>query len=378
MFIKKKFIKIIKKLFFLDCVFFFFFFFIFSPPPPPPPPPPLPPPPPPHTHTLQNSSSSGDAEADDVADFDIELNFLLLDDAITTGSKFNIDLIDEEDLNQSNPNSNLNQSTTSRKTNPNDSDDDYYDDDVELNKQGMTNNSRRMSNISQISRASAAMTSLVGDIGQNGLRLTSCDVDSSGALLLAGSRVFGEMQNQDQGVKDDDNFMHNDEDNAMMDDNNDNNNNNNNFNNDTNQTDLTTSTANNTTTNTNSSFNDPWAALDPNDKGRSRPRPMKTASTFTLPPSLLGEDDADDDVSVDMNDTNTSSSSANGANASIISNASNKSALMSKSLNKTSFLEDSGGLVFKGLAYGSEFDYILKAESKRTKLKKRKEQVSDR
>jgi len=134
------------------------------------------------------------------------MNFLLLDDHITTGSRYNIDLIEEED-DKLNPGMDRSQSTQG----------DYYDDDIELNKQNLMNN-RRLSNISNISRGSQAlMNSLVGDIGQNGLRLMSSEVDITGALMLPGSRAFDIANggNGDQSefiLQDDEQMMMNDDD----------------------------------------------------------------------------------------------------------------------------------------------------------------------
>ena len=132
----------------------------------------------------------------------------LLDDHITTGSRYNIDLIEEENPGAMDP-SQLSRTQSSAG--------DYYDDDIELNKQHLMS-SRRMSNISNISRGSAAlMTSLVGDIGQNGLRLMSSEVDITGALMLPGSRAF-DMANGGNGEQDEFNLNQDDEPFVMDDD----------------------------------------------------------------------------------------------------------------------------------------------------------------
>ena len=89
--------------------------------------------------------------------------------------------------------------------------------------------------------------------------------------------------------------------------------------------------------------------LDPTDAGRAKARPLKKKQTFTLPTSLTEGDEDEDDFTVDK----TNLSMTLGANSSM--------------LDKSSFLQDTDGLNFKGLAYGKEFDYILKDQTKRAK-----------
>lgn len=251
------------------------------------------------------------------------MNFLLLDDHITTGSRYNIDLIEEETAPGSPSSLSRPSSTTG----------DYYDDDIELNKQNMMKN-RRMSNISNISRGSQAlMTSLVGDIGQNGLRLMSSEVDITGALMLPGSRAFdlangGNGEQPTFNLNEDEAFVMQDDDEPLP-----------NYNEET------------ANTTSQEDPEDPWAMLDPTDAGRVKARPLKKKQTFTLPASLAGgEEEEEEDVSMSMNRTNLSMTL--GANT---------------SMNKSSFLADQDGLNFKGLAFGKEFDYVLKDQTKRSK-----------
>ena len=113
-----------------------------------------------------------------------QLNFLLLDDAITEGNSKTINLQDEDV-----------DAITS-----------WDHDDVEFGRgahrpnrrtSGMSN--RRLSNASAISKGSQALNaSLVADIGASGLRLMSSDVDRSGALLLPGSNAFGQDDEGDE------------------------------------------------------------------------------------------------------------------------------------------------------------------------------------
>ena len=107
--------------------------------------------------------------------FDVELNFLLLDDVIDA-QKGNAINLQDEDV---------------------DAIGDWEHNNVEFGRGNgnrrrvSTASNRRLSHASAVSKGSAALNaSLVADIGGAGLRLISADVDVSGALLLPGSNAF--------------------------------------------------------------------------------------------------------------------------------------------------------------------------------------------
>jgi len=99
---------------------------------------------------------------------------------------------------------------------------------------------------------------------------------------------------------------------------------------------------------------DPWAMLDPNDAGHVKARPLKKKATFKLPASLTGEEEEEDDVNTSMNLSTTLA-----ANSSMLNN-------------QSSVLMDNDGLTFRGLAYGKEFNYILKDQTKKNNRSRRK------
>jgi condensin-2 complex subunit H2 len=289
------------------------------------------------------------APQEDELVFDVELNFLLLDDMISEGK--NITLMDEDV----------------------DAIDNWEHEDVEFGRgrsarrtSGMSN--RRLSNASAISKGSAALNaSLVADIGSSGLRLMTSDVDGQGAILLPGSNAFKTDDDEDYNDEDGFNDVGDDDDlegfdigddfqgNDFHDDNNNNNN----------RSLINASTIsavsdtlgnietldNNTSTVSSKSnaksHNDPWTFANPNSAGTAKPKPLVAGKTYTLPPGLVN-----DALVQDTSALNESTESGN------------------TSINKSSFVVEEEDLTLKGLAYGKEFTYV--AESIKKVAAKRK------
>ncbi|GMI19776.1 hypothetical protein TeGR_g10344, partial [Tetraparma gracilis] len=269
----------------------------------------------------KKDSGSGDADIDPALTFDVELNFLLLDDLIAPGGAA-IDLKPEDvDALPS-----------------------FSHDSVEFGRSAKRRTShqsnRRLSNASAISRGSAALSaSLAADVGSSGLRLMSADVDASGALLLPGSNVLrGEESDDDNfgdfGDDDDLRGFDMDEKDDLL--------------GDKNSSLINASTASgvsdslafidpaaaadSSSSSRRAAPGDPWALLDPMAKAASKGKPLKAGRTYTLPPGLP-EAGAPPPAPADLDE------SAESASASI---------------NRSSFVVEDEDLKLKGLAYGKE------------------------
>ncbi|GMH93703.1 hypothetical protein TrST_g6089 [Triparma strigata] len=293
------------------------------------------------TDKKKNGEEKKDGEEDDEVKFDVELNFLLLDDVIETGDKINLM---EEDV---------------------DAIGDWEHNNVEFGRAGnnkrrmSTNSNRRLSHASAISKGSAALNaSLVADIGSSGLRLMSSDVNASGALLLPGSNAFNDDDvGSDNGFDvdgeddmsggfdlDGDGFGMNDDVNKSS-------------YSDPNTTGVSDSLAlaiphaNDSYVSSNTSklsAADPWRLVDPHRNPDGRNRPLKKGKTFTIPVGIM------EDGSLDNSQVNETSLNA------------------STSINKSSFVVKDENLKLKGLAYGQEFAYVAKEIKKRKATKKRR------
>ncbi|GMH87675.1 hypothetical protein TL16_g10934 [Triparma laevis f. inornata] len=280
-----------------------------------------------------------DSDLDTSLQFDVELNFLLLDDLIETGAKINLM---EEDV---------------------DAIGDY--EAIEFGRAGTnkrrmsTTSNRRLSHASAISKGSAALNaSLVADIGSSGLRLMSSDVNASGALLLPGSNAFNDEGSEGGFDVDADDDMSTgfDLDGDQ-------------FTNESNSVNRSTYNEANVSgvsdslalaiPNANSSYgssnqsqmseaaaNDPWRLVDPHRALSSKNKPLKKGKTFTIP-SGIGEDGTiDESVETSLN--------------------------VSTSINRSSFVVEDENLKLKGLAYGQEFAYVAKEIKKKKAAKKRR------